>query len=169
MAPTECLPSACLLACLPFCLLACLFAFLLAYLLAFLLACQLACLLACLLTCLLACLSSLEVIFNVILNKVTHTRHHDILGSCRSQKPVISVQSPHINSLEELDQKVEESFSTNSNGYLSCHYCEKLFKKPAHAREHVEIHFEGLSFPCTFCGKNLRLKITLRVRIDLNE
>ena len=69
MAPTECLPSACLpaclLACLLTCLLACLLACLLSCLLARLLACLLACLLpacltacfpACLLTCLLACL-----------------------------------------------------------------------------------------------------------------
>ena len=49
MAPTECLPSACLLACLLARLLACLLACLLAHLPACLLSCLLACLPACLL------------------------------------------------------------------------------------------------------------------------
>ena len=68
MAPTKCLPIACLPYCLPSCLPAFLLAlrppfllalrppFLLAFLLAYLLACLLACLSACLLACLLACL-----------------------------------------------------------------------------------------------------------------
>ena len=56
MAPTECLPSACLLACLLVCLLVCLLACLLACLPTCLPTCLLACLLACLPACLHACL-----------------------------------------------------------------------------------------------------------------
>ena len=44
------------------------------------------------------------------------------------QKPVISVQSSNIQSMEELDQKVEESYSKDSDGFYSCHYCAKIFK-----------------------------------------
>ena len=96
MAPTACVPSACLLtslpdclppcllllACLPACLPACLHACLLACLIACLLDCLLACLPACLLACLLDCLhldpflSSLELLFHVLLRKVTDTRTH---------------------------------------------------------------------------------------------
>ena len=96
MAPTECIPSACLPAYLPACLLACLLACLIACLRACLSACLRACLCACLPACLLVCLSaclpacvptcllaclacshldpflsSLELIFNDLLRKVT--------------------------------------------------------------------------------------------------
>ena len=78
------------------------------------------------------------------------------------EKPVISVQSSDIQSMEELDQKVEESYSKDSDGFYSCHYCAKSFKLRGHIKEHVEIHFEGLSFPCTHCDSILRSRSSLR-------
>ena len=79
-----------------------------------------------------------------------------------TEKPVISVPSSDIQSLEELDQKVEESYTRDSNGLYACHHCSKSFKQKGHIREHVEIHFEGLSFPCTLCDVVLRSRNTLR-------
>ena len=79
-----------------------------------------------------------------------------------TEKHVISVQSSDIQSLEELDQKVEECYSKHSNGLFACHYCEKSFKMRGHIKEHVEIHFEGLSFPCSFCDATLRSRNSLR-------
>lgn len=81
----------------------------------------------------------------------------------RKEKPVISIQSADIQSLEELDQKVDESFTKDSTGFYSCNYCEKLFKQRCHIREHVEIHFEGLSFPCTSCDVILRSRKSFRL------
>ena len=81
----------------------------------------------------------------------------------RTEKPVISVQSSDIQSLEELDQKVEESYFTDLNGFHACNHCEKSFKLRGHIKEHVEIHFEGLSFPCTLCDTVLRLRKSLRM------
>ena len=80
-----------------------------------------------------------------------------------AEKHVISVKSSDIHSLEELDQKVEESFSKDSNGFYTCHYCEKSIKKISHIKEHVETHFEGLSFPCKFCDTILRSRVSLRM------
>ena len=77
-------------------------------------------------------------------------------------KPVISFQSSDIQSMEQLDQKVEESYSKDSDGLFACHYCSKSFKMRCHIKEHVEIHFEGLSFPCTYCDTILRSRYTLR-------
>ena len=79
-----------------------------------------------------------------------------------AEKPVISVQSSDIHNLEELDQKVEESYSKDSNGFYACHYCEKSFKQRGHIKEHVETHFEGLAFPCSFCDAVLRSRNSLR-------
>merc|ERR1712074_14286 len=78
-------------------------------------------------------------------------------------EPVISVVSRDIQSLEELDQKVEDSYSKKSDGLFSCHYCVKSFKKKGHAKEHVETHFEGLSFPCPFCDAILRSRNSYRL------
>ena len=83
-----------------------------------------------------------------------------------AEKPVISVQSSDIQSLEELNQKVEESYSKDSDGLYACHYCTKSFKLRGHIKEHVEIHFEGLSFPCTFCDAILRSRSSLRMHYN---
>ena len=80
-----------------------------------------------------------------------------------TEKPVVSVQSSNIQSLEELDQLVDASYSKDSNGLHACHYCEKSFKCRSHAKEHVEIHIEGLSFPCTLCDVVLSSRNSLRV------
>ena len=80
-----------------------------------------------------------------------------------AEKPVISVQSSDIQSLEELDQKVAESYSRNSDGLFGCHYCAKSFKHSGHIKEHVETHIEGLSFPCNFCDAILRSRNSFRL------
>ena len=80
----------------------------------------------------------------------------------KTEKPVIIIPSSDIQSLEELDQKVDESYTKVSPYCWTCNHCGKSFKKGAHAREHVEIHFEGLFFPCTFCDTNLRSRNALR-------
>ena len=80
-----------------------------------------------------------------------------------AEKPVISVQSSDIQSLEELDQKLEESYSKDSNGSYVCHFCAKSIKYPSIMKQHVEIHFEGLSFPCKFCDSILRSRNALRL------
>ena len=80
-----------------------------------------------------------------------------------ADKPIISVQSSDIHSLEELDQKVEKSYSKDSNGLYACHYCGKSLKHRGAIKEHVETHFEGLSFPCTFCDVTLRSRNSFRL------
>ena len=82
-----------------------------------------------------------------------------------TEKPVISAQSLNIQSLEELDQKVEESYSKDSNGSYVCHFCETSIKYPSHMKVHVEKHFEGLSFPCTHCDSILRSRLSLRFHL----
>ena len=78
------------------------------------------------------------------------------------EKPVISIMSSEIQSLEELDQQVDDSY-TKDSGMYSCRHCEKTFKKKDHVREHVEIHFEGLSFACSLCDATLRSRKALRL------
>ena len=86
-----------------------------------------------------------------------------------SEKPVISIQSPDNLSLEELNEKVEESYSKDATGYYACHYCTKSFKDRHNMKGHVEIHFDGLSFPCNFCDKTLRSRNALRFHHGLHK
>ena len=80
-----------------------------------------------------------------------------------TEKHVISVQqSSDIQSFGDLDQKVEESYSRDSNGFFACHHCEKSFKQIGHIKEHVERHFEGLCLPCTMCDAILNSRPKLR-------
>ena len=79
------------------------------------------------------------------------------------EKPVIAFQSSDIQSLEELDQMVEESYTKVAPGCYTCKHCDKSFKYSSHIKEHVEIHFEGLSFPCTLCDTIVRSRLSLRL------
>ena len=79
-----------------------------------------------------------------------------------TEKPVVTVQSSDIKSLDELDQKVEDSYTKVGPGCYTCNYCVKSFKDRSHMKEHVEMHIEGLSFPCTMCDKILRSRHSLR-------
>ena len=77
-----------------------------------------------------------------------------------------SVEASDIKSLEELHQKVEDSyFKDYSNGFYKCYHCKKVTKNRGHMKEHVEFHFEGLSFPCSYCSSNLKSRSALRMHI----
>ena len=80
-----------------------------------------------------------------------------------TEKPVVTVQSSEIKSLDELDQKVEDSYTKVGPGCYTCNYCVKSFKDRSHMKEHVEKHIEGLSFPCTMCDTILRSRPSLRI------
>ena len=80
-----------------------------------------------------------------------------------TEKPVL--KSSNIQSLEELDQKVKESYFKGSDGSYVCHHCAKSSKFITNIKEHVETHFEGLEFPCTLCDTILRKRNSLRHHI----
>ena len=56
---------------------------------------------------------------------------------------------------EEIKQKTMDLFEKR-NGFLSCLACEYTVSNSGKIKRHVEIHFDGLSYPCTFCRKEFR-------------
>ena len=66
--------------------------------------------------------------------------------------------------LEEHKEKLKEQVITNDDRSISCKICGKttppnqkdLGKARSNMRNHVEIHFEGLSYPCPSCDKTFR-------------
>ena len=67
-----------------------------------------------------------------------------------------------LNSVEELDQQIMKNLGKDENGKPCCKICGKIAAKPCHLREHIEIHFEGLSFPCSQCNYSARYRYNLR-------
>ena len=45
---------------------------------------------------------------------------------------------------------------------FQCLTCGKISSKRSHMREHIEIHFEGLNFPCHICDKPFTSRASLR-------
>ena len=66
--------------------------------------------------------------------------------------------------LEEHKQKLKEQIITNDDRSVSCKICGKtsapnqrdIGKARSNMRNHVEIHFEGISYPCPSCDKTFR-------------
>ena len=48
------------------------------------------------------------------------------------------------------------------DGSLNCSVCGKTGKKYSNMKNHVEIHVEGLSYPCQSCNHTFRSKDSLR-------
>ena len=74
----------------------------------------------------------------------------------------ISIQAANFETIEELDRKIEEFIEKQSDGSYQCITCGKTCKKRKDIKEHVEVHFDGLSFPCQYCEKSFRSRNSLR-------
>merc|ERR1719186_1580943 len=48
------------------------------------------------------------------------------------------------------------------NGIWKCKVCGKISKNQSQAKEHGEIHIEGLSYPCEECGKSYASSASMR-------
>ena len=77
------------------------------------------------------------------------------------EKKIISLSSEERENLEQLDSRVNASFD-KIDGSFVCKFCSKSFNKVFNVKEHVEIHFDGLSFPCDKCEKTFRSRKILR-------
>ena len=58
--------------------------------------------------------------------------------------------------IDELNESIDEEIVKESRGVYKCNRCQKSFKTISNAKEHIEKHFDGLSFPCQLCGKFFR-------------
>jgi len=48
------------------------------------------------------------------------------------------------------------------DGVWKCKVCGKISKSQVHAKEHGEIHIDGLRYPCVECGKSLKTSCAMR-------
>ena len=89
---------------------------------------------------------------------------HDIAKMSKKER-IISVHSANFENIEELDQKIDEMMERQQDGKYKCLTCGKLQIRKGHMTEHVEIHIDGLSFPCQYCNKTFRSRSVLRDHI----
>ena len=67
--------------------------------------------------------------------------------------------------IEEIDQTIEKMIE-KVDGVWKCMTCGRTDKLKGHMKEHVEIHIDGLSFPCQFCDKTYSSRPSLRTHIN---
>ena len=58
--------------------------------------------------------------------------------------------------------KIVDNFFVKDGEMFVCKTCGKSAKTNGNIREHVEIHIEGLSFPCPFCDNTFRTRNRLK-------
>ena len=67
--------------------------------------------------------------------------------------------------MKDINDKIE-SLIKKREGRYHCTVCNYNSRQTTHLREHVEIHVEGLSYPCQFCRKVLRTQSSHRMHIN---
>ena len=83
----------------------------------------------------------------------------------KSQK-IITVESVNFENIEELDHKINDMIEkVDGTMRRRCIPCGKLSRGSSDAREHAETHIEGLSFPCQYCEKTFRSRVSLKMHI----
>ena len=63
--------------------------------------------------------------------------------------------------MTEVDEKIQQLMEKR-DGRHYCKACDYTGSKISHMKEHVEIHIEGLTYPCKFCDKTFRSRKSLR-------
>ena len=78
-------------------------------------------------------------------------------------KEQIIVSSEDFHSIEELDERLKDHvLRVEGTKKYECTICNKLSKDITDAKRHVEVHFDGLCFPCQTCGKTFRSRNALK-------
>lgn len=65
--------------------------------------------------------------------------------------------------LENLDERIKEQIQRDPDGSNRCRMCGKTTPNMWKIKNHIETHFEGLSFPCSFCPSKLSTRHSLRM------
>lgn len=65
-------------------------------------------------------------------------------------------------SKEALRSILSEFYYKNDNRGYTCTVCQKVSDSQAHAREHCQIHLQGVNFPCPICKNNFRTTMARR-------
>ena len=86
----------------------------------------------------------------------TQTRRHSRIALNNITKINVGSWTP-----EEIEKKTKDLYE-KKDGVFSCLACEyTTTSDSAKIKRHIEVHFDGLSYTCTFCNKQFRSKNSL--------
>ena len=73
-----------------------------------------------------------------------------------------------INDMSEADDTIQQLMEKRDGRHF-CTVCDYSSLQKIHLKEHVELHIEGLYYPCNFCGKTFRSKNSFRRHRCMNN
>ena len=73
-----------------------------------------------------------------------------------------------IKDMSEVDDKIQQLLEKR-DGRHCCTVCDYSSLQRTHVKEHVELHIEGLYYPCQFCDKTFRSKNVSRRHRCINK
>ena len=82
----------------------------------------------------------------------------------QNQNSKVVINSGEFTNIEELDAKILEHVEREGSKW-KCNICNKVMRCQSYIKEHIEIHFDGLAFPCPDCGAIQRSRCTLRKHV----
>ena len=66
--------------------------------------------------------------------------------------------------MSSIDKKINELITRDDETKnFKCNLCGKCSKTKQNIQNHVEIHFDGLEFPCQLCDKICNTRLSLRM------
>ena len=97
-------------------------------------------------------------------NKIPQT-----LPDQKDIKPVVLAEHPA--DLSEISEKINQNLVQEEDGTLSCGVCGKRGDAGNKSQKfimqrHLETHLEGLSYPCSACGKTFRSRNSLNCHVS---
>ena len=103
-----------------------------------------------------------KLVYAIGPNTNTKKRKRKRRGGEDKKEKTILFQSEQFENVEELDKKMDEMMKREGDQIFRCLTCGKISRNRSHMREHIEIHFEGLNFPCQVCDKPFSSRASLR-------
>ena len=100
---------------------------------------------------------------NIVTNEIAEISEENKIVP---QKMKMTFGSEEFSNIQDLDAKILELIEKDIGRSWKCTLCNKVTRDKTHAREHVESHFEGLSFPCSDCDAVFKSRAGLRVHIS---
>ena len=77
------------------------------------------------------------------------------------EKKIVTMNSKDFQTIEELDVYIEQQI-VKTDGVFKCNVCNRTSNRISNIKEHIELHIDGLSFECSFCGKTMSSRHRLR-------
>ena len=68
-----------------------------------------------------------------------------------------------------VDEKLLENIEKLPDRSLKCKICGNTAKQMSNIKNHIETHFEGLTFPCQICGKTFRSRNSMNSHKSQNH